>query len=78
MKRAVCTELELRTSVLRLACLFSVIYECLRAGRLHAFVRGMNFWIIFFAAQVTVTIIAVVCEKKNKSQFEGDKLGYRS
>jgi hypothetical protein len=40
--------------------------------------KGMNFWLIFFAAQVVVTVVAVVREKKNNSRFEGDKLGYRS
>ena len=38
----------------------------------------MNFWLIFFAAQVVVSIFAVLHEKKEKSSFEGDKLGYRS
>ena len=39
----------------------------------------MNFWIIFFAAQVVVSIIAIAREKKsNNTQFENEKLGYRS
>ena len=38
----------------------------------------MNFWLIFFAAQVVVTILAVVREKKGNASFEGDKLTYRS
>jgi hypothetical protein len=42
------------------------------------FFHGMNLWIIFFAAQVVVSVIAVVREKKHNGRFEGDKLGYRS
>jgi hypothetical protein len=38
----------------------------------------MNFWLIFFAAQVVVSVIAVVREKKHNNRFEGDRLGYRS
>jgi hypothetical protein len=38
----------------------------------------MNFWVIFFAAQVVVSVIAVVREKKQNTRFDGDKLGYRS
>ena len=38
----------------------------------------MNFWLILFAAQVVVTVIAVVREKKGNASFEGDKLSYRS
>lgn len=38
----------------------------------------MNFWLIFFAAQVAVTVFAVLREKKGNAAFEGDKLDYRS
>jgi hypothetical protein len=34
---------------------------------------GMNFWILFFAAQVVVSIVAVVREKKHNARFEGDR-----
>jgi hypothetical protein len=40
--------------------------------------HGMNFWVIFFAAQVVVSVIAVVRERKQNTRFDGDKLGYRS
>jgi hypothetical protein len=39
---------------------------------------GMNFWIILFAAQVLVSVVAIVREKTSKETFEGEKLGYRS
>jgi hypothetical protein len=39
---------------------------------------GMNFWVIFFAAQVVVSVIGVVRERKQNARFDGDKLGYRS
>jgi hypothetical protein len=40
--------------------------------------QGMNFWLILFAAQVAVTVFAVLREKKGNASFEGDKLDYRS
>ena len=42
------------------------------------FFQGMNFWIMFFAAQVVVSVIAAVREKKHNARFEGEKLVYRS
>jgi len=38
----------------------------------------MNFWLLLFAAQVALTIVAAVREKKNNTAFEGDKLNFRS
>jgi hypothetical protein len=46
--------------------------------RLACPTQGMNFWLILFAAQVAVTVFAVLREKKGNAAFEGDKLDYRS
>jgi len=36
-----------------------------------------NLWIILFAAQVLVAIIAFLCENGKDERFDGEKLDYR-
>ena len=38
----------------------------------------MNIWIILFAVQVIATVFALVRESATDTQFEGDKLDFRS
>lgn len=38
----------------------------------------MSFWLILFAAQIIVTVFALVRESGKDARFEGEKLGFRS
>jgi hypothetical protein len=38
----------------------------------------MNIWIILLALQVIATVFALLRESSNDTQFEGDKLDFRS
>jgi hypothetical protein len=38
----------------------------------------MNIWIILFALQVAATVFALLRESGKDTQFEGDKLDFRS
>jgi hypothetical protein len=38
----------------------------------------MNIWIILLAAQILVTVFALLREPNKDERFEEDKLGYRS
>jgi hypothetical protein len=38
----------------------------------------MNFWMILFALQVVVTLVAVTRERGEDTRFAGDKIGFRS
>jgi hypothetical protein len=38
----------------------------------------MSFWLILFAAQMIVTVFALLRESGNDDRFEGEKLGFRS
>jgi len=40
--------------------------------------KGMSFWLILLAAQIVVTVIALVRESGEDTRFEGEKLTYRS
>ncbi len=40
--------------------------------------QGMSFWLILFAAQIIVTVVALVRESGKDARFEGEKLGFRS
>lgn len=61
----------------RLSIIFNSLSQS-QTRRLICPTQGMNFWLILFAAQVAVTIFAVLREKKGNAAFEGDKLDYRS
>ena len=58
--------------------MLSVIWPVFAPGFPRAFQRGMNLWLVFLGAQILVTALAVVRERKNNTPFEGDKLSYRS
>jgi hypothetical protein len=38
----------------------------------------MSFWLILFAAQIVIAVIALVRESGEDPRFEADKLDYRS
>jgi hypothetical protein len=38
----------------------------------------MNFWLIFFAAQILLAVVALIRDRGEDSRFEGDALGFRS
>lgn len=38
----------------------------------------MTFWLILFAAQIIVTLFALLRESGKDTRFDGDKLGFRS
>lgn len=40
--------------------------------------QGMSFWLILFAAQIIVTVFALLRESGKDARFEGEKLGFRS
>ncbi len=40
--------------------------------------RGMSIWIILFSLQVIATIYALLHESGKDTQFDGDKLDFRS
>jgi len=37
-----------------------------------------NLWMILFAVQVVVALVALFCEHGKDERFEGDKLDFRS
>ena len=51
---------------------------CDAQWRSPCFFKGMNFWLIFLAAQVVLGVIVLILESGEDKRFEGDKLNYRS
>jgi len=57
---------------------FSATYTSFQSGTPDPFKVGMNIWTMLLAAQILVTVFALVRESAKDARFEDDKLEYRS
>jgi hypothetical protein len=62
----------------RLGRLNPQYFQQLRSWLCSCEYQGMSFWLILFAAQIIVTVFALVRESGKDARFEGEKLGFRS